>query len=96
MQCVKSPEYTQNLFRIYNKIIPTKPYTEDILGLPVINIRYVPLSNTFNAMVKRIMDIVGSVMAIIVSSAGHASDVCHHQSNITGTAYLQTGESRPS
>ena len=34
----------------------------------MINIRYVPLSNTFNAMVKRAMDIVGSIMAIIVSS----------------------------
>ena len=52
----------------YNKIIPTKPYTEDILGLPVINIRYVPLSNTFNSMVKRVMDIFGSIAAIIVSS----------------------------
>ena len=38
----------------YGNIIPTKPYTEDLLGLPVINIRYVPLSNTFNALVKRV------------------------------------------
>ncbi|MDE8682672.1 sugar transferase, partial [Blautia schinkii] len=45
-----------------------KPYTEDILGLPVINIRYVPLSNTFNAMVKRLMEVDGAIMAIIVSS----------------------------
>ena len=52
----------------YIKIIPTKPYTEDILGLPVINIRYVPLSNTFNAMIKRIMDICGSIIGIIVAS----------------------------
>ena len=52
----------------YNNIIPTKPYTEDILGLPVINIRYVPLSNTFNALIKRTMDIIGSSIAIIVSS----------------------------
>ena len=65
--CEKSGVHTK-FIPDYNKIIPTKPYTEDILGLPVINIRYVPLSNTFNAMVKRIMDIVGSVMAIIVSS----------------------------
>ena len=36
---------------------PTKPYTEDILGLPVINIRYVPLSNPFNAALKRTFDI---------------------------------------
>ena len=65
--CEKSGVHTK-FIPDYNKIIPTKPYTEDILGLPVINIRYVPLSNTFNFMVKRVMDIVGSIMAIIVSS----------------------------
>ena len=65
--CEKSGVHTK-FIPDYNKIIPTKPYTEDILGLPVINIRYVPLSNTFNAMVKRVMDIIGSIMAIIVSS----------------------------
>ena len=65
--CEKSGVHTK-FIPDYNKIIPTKPYTEDILGLPVINIRYVPLSNTFNALVKRYMDIVGSIAAIIVSS----------------------------
>lgn len=65
--CEKSGVHTK-FIPDYNKIIPTKPYTEDILGLPVINIRYVPLSNTFNAMVKRVMDICGSIAAIIVSS----------------------------
>ena len=65
--CEKSGVHTK-FIPDYNKIIPTKPYTEDILGLPVINIRYVPLSNTFNAMVKRMMDVVGAIMAIIVSS----------------------------
>lgn len=65
--CEKSGVHTK-FIPDYNKIIPTKPYTEDILGLPVINIRYVPLSNTFNSMVKRVMDIIGSIAAIIVSS----------------------------
>lgn len=65
--CEKSGVHTK-FIPDYNKIIPTKPYTEDILGLPVINIRYVPLNNTFNALVKRVMDIVGSICAIIVSS----------------------------
>ena len=68
MQCVRNQAFIRSFIPDYNKIIPTKPYTEDILGLPVINIRYVPLSNTFNSMVKRAMDIVGSIMAIIVSS----------------------------
>ena len=65
--CEKSGVHTK-FIPDYNNIIPTKPYTEDILGLPVVNIRYVPLSNTFNAAVKRIMDIVGSALALIVFS----------------------------
>ena len=65
--CEKSGVHTK-FIPDYNRIIPTKPYTEDILGLPVINIRYVPLTNTFNALVKRMMDIVGSIFGIIVAS----------------------------
>lgn len=65
--CEKSGVHTK-FIPDYNNIIPTKPYTEDIQGLPVINIRYVPLSNTFYALVKRTMDIVGSIIGIIVSS----------------------------
>lgn len=38
------------------------------MGLPVINIRYVPLSNTGNMVIKRVMDIVGSVFGIIITS----------------------------
>ena len=52
----------------YNRVIPTKPYSEDILGLPVINIRHVPLTNTYYAFLKRTMDIVGSICAIILFS----------------------------
>jgi len=66
-QCEKSGVHTK-FIPDYNNIIPTKPYTEDILGLPVINIRYVPLSNTFNAVIKRLMDIVGSAVAIVLFS----------------------------
>ena len=55
-------------FPVYTNIIPTKPYTEDLLGLPVINIRYVPLTNTFSAAVKRAMDIFGAIVAIILFS----------------------------
>ena len=52
----------------YNNIIPTRPYTEDLMGLPVINIRHVPLTNTFNAVIKRTMDLVGSFCAILLFS----------------------------
>ncbi|HBN56667.1 MAG TPA: undecaprenyl-phosphate glucose phosphotransferase, partial [Lachnospiraceae bacterium] len=49
-------------------IIPTKPYTEDLLGLPVVNIRHVPLTNTFNMVCKRIVDIAGAIAAITLFS----------------------------
>lgn len=65
--CEKSGVHTK-FIPDYNKIIPTKPYTEDILGLPVINIRYVPLTNTFNALIKRWMDIGGSLAGIVLAS----------------------------
>ena len=56
------------LEEIVNLLIPGKPYTEDLGGLPVINIRYVPLSNTLNAVAKRAVDIVGSLCGLIVTS----------------------------
>ena len=65
--CEKSGVHTK-FIPDYNRIIPTKPYTEDILGLPVINIRHVPLTNTFYAAIKRLMDIVGAICAIILFS----------------------------
>lgn len=65
--CEKSGVHTK-FIPDYNNIIPTKPYTEDLLGLPVVNIRYVPLTNTFNAVVKRLMDIGGAVVALTLFS----------------------------
>ncbi len=52
----------------YNNIIPTRPYTEDLDGLPVIHVRKVPLSMSFNRFIKRTMDIIGSIFLIILFS----------------------------
>jgi Undecaprenyl-phosphate glucose phosphotransferase len=65
--CEKSGVHTK-FVPDYNNIIPTRPYTEDIDGLPVINIRHVPLTNTFNAVLKRVMDFAGGLAAIILFS----------------------------
>lgn len=65
--CEKSGVHTK-FIPDYNNIIPTRPYTEDLLGLPVINIRYVPLSNTFNMMLKRFVDFFGALAAIVLFS----------------------------
>ncbi len=65
--CEKSGVHTK-FIPDYNHMIPTRPYTEDLLGLPVINIRNVPLTNTINQVMKRIMDVFGSVVALILFS----------------------------
>lgn len=66
-QCEKSGVHTK-FIPDYAGVIPDRPYTEDIQGLPVINIRRVPLTNTLNSVAKRAVDIVGSVFGIIISS----------------------------
>ena len=65
--CEKSGVHTK-FIPDYNNFIPTKPYTEDLLGLPVINIRHVPLSNALNAFSKRCVDLFGAIVALILFS----------------------------
>ena len=65
--CEKSGVHTK-FIPDYNSVIPTRPYTEDLMGLPVINIRYVPLSNNSNKVIKRAMDILGSLCGIVLFS----------------------------
>ncbi|MCD8122105.1 MAG: undecaprenyl-phosphate glucose phosphotransferase [Clostridiales bacterium] len=65
--CEKSGVHTK-FIPDYNKFIPTRPYTEDLQGLPVINIRRVPLNDLLNATIKRIVDIFGAVVALILFS----------------------------
>ena len=52
----------------YGTIIPTKPMTEDFDGLPVVNIRAVPLQNFFNRFIKRTVDIIGSIVGLVLFS----------------------------
>ncbi len=66
-ECEKSGVHTK-FIPDYNKFIPTRPYTEDLQGLPVINIRHVPLNDLLNATMKRIMDLLGAVTALILFS----------------------------
>jgi Undecaprenyl-phosphate glucose phosphotransferase len=65
--CEKSGVHTK-FIPDYNSLIPSRPYTEDLMGLPVINIRYVPLTNTLNWVAKRIVDIVGSAVGLVLVS----------------------------
>ncbi|WP_099190556.1 undecaprenyl-phosphate glucose phosphotransferase [Tepidibacter mesophilus] len=65
--CEKSGVRTQ-IIPGYYKYIPARPYVEEIEGLPIINIRHVPLDNLVNKFVKRVLDILGASIAIILFS----------------------------
>lgn len=65
--CEKSGSHTKFVPDYYN-FITTRPYTEDLNGLPVINIRNVPLSNSINKIIKRSIDIFGALVALILFS----------------------------
>lgn len=51
----------------YRSIIPTIPVTEDMDGLPVINIRNVPLNDLFNRIIKRAFDLVCGTLALLIA-----------------------------
>ena len=65
--CEKSGVHTK-FIPDYSSLFPSNPYTEDVQGIPVVNIRYVPLTNPVNKILKRLVDIVGSLIAIIIFS----------------------------
>jgi Undecaprenyl-phosphate glucose phosphotransferase len=65
--CEKSGVHTK-FVPDYHNFISTRPYTEDLYGLPVINIRNIPLSLTYNRIIKRIVDIAGATLALILFS----------------------------
>lgn len=65
--CEKSGVHTM-FVPDYQNIIPTTPYMEDLDGLPVVHIRHVPLTLPFNAFIKRTVDVIGAVVALIIFS----------------------------
>ena len=52
----------------YSEVISSNPVTGDMDGVAVINIRNVPLTDPLNKFVKRLMDIICSLIFIIIFS----------------------------
>lgn len=65
--CEKSGVHTK-LIPDYHDIIPTVPVMEDMDGLPVINIRNVPLSSLPNRFLKRCMDVCGAMICLLIAA----------------------------
>jgi Undecaprenyl-phosphate glucose phosphotransferase len=57
-----------NIIPYYYKYVPSKPYIDDLDGLPIIDTRHVPLDNLFKNFSKRLFDIVFATVAIILTS----------------------------
>ena len=52
----------------YTKYLPARPYIDEVEGLPVINIRKIPLDNLINNWIKRLFDFFAALFLIILIS----------------------------
>lgn len=57
-----------SLIPYYSKYIPARPYIDEIDGIPLINLRRIPLDNFLNAFIKRAFDIFCSFILIVLLS----------------------------
>lgn len=52
----------------YTKYLPARPYIDEVEGLPVINIRRIPLDNLLNNWAKRLFDFFSALVLITLLS----------------------------
>jgi Undecaprenyl-phosphate glucose phosphotransferase len=52
----------------YNRYLPGRPIVENFDGIPLLNIRKIPLDDPFYKFMKRMCDLVSSVIALIIAS----------------------------
>lgn len=57
-----------SLIPFYAQYLPAHPQIDSLNGLPMINLRRIPLDNWGNAFLKRTMDVVGSLLLLTLTS----------------------------
>ncbi len=57
-----------SIIPFYADYIPSNPQFDDLNGIPMLNIRHIPLDNWANAFFKRTMDILGSAALLVLTS----------------------------
>lgn len=57
-----------SLIPCYAKYMPVRPQVDSLNGIPILNLRKIPLDNAANAFVKRSMDIAGALFCILLFS----------------------------
>ncbi len=68
LNCCEKAGVKTHIIPYYYKYVPARPYIDDLDGLPIIDIRHIPLENIFLALLKRCFDIVFSIFALCISS----------------------------
>lgn len=57
-----------SIIPFYAQYMPSNPQFDELDGIPLLNLRRIPLDNWANAFCKRAMDVVGSLVLIILTS----------------------------
>lgn len=66
--CCEKAGIKLSIIPFYADYMPARPQFDDLNGIPMLNIRRIPLDNYANAFVKRAFDIVASALGLIVCS----------------------------
>lgn len=68
ISCCEKTGTKLSIIPFYAKYMPSNPQFDELEGIPLLNLRRIPLDNWANALCKRGMDIVGSLALIAVSA----------------------------
>ena len=66
--CCEKAGTKLSIVPFYADYMPARPQYDDLNGIPLLNIRRIPLDNYANAILKRTMDIVGALGMLILLS----------------------------
>jgi len=66
--CCEKAGVRLSIIPFYARYIPSSFQVDDLNGIPMMNLRRIPLDNVVNAFCKRLMDVVGSALLLILSA----------------------------
>ena len=68
ISCCEAAGIKLSIIPFYADYMPAHPQLDELNGLPLLNIRRVPLDNFANAFIKRTIDIVGALVMLVMAS----------------------------
>lgn len=68
IECCEKEGIKLSIIPFYAEYMPSNPQFDSVNGVPLMNIRRIPLDNIAHAMAKRLMDIMGSLFLIVLTS----------------------------